>query len=386
MNKNELRERYHAVRSHSEEICKPLKVEDYVPQPIKDVSPPKWHLGHVTWFFEGLILKKYLPGYKAFNKDFDFIYNSYYESAGPRILRVTRGNLSRPTVEETYAYRKYVDDAMDRFFDGEVLDEAAAIIEVGLNHEQQHQELLFTDIKYILGSNPLLPVYNADFKEEAEKIEPGYTSLEKGVYQIGYDGNGFCYDNELKTHNVYIQDGAISNRLVTNREYLEFMSTGGYKNFEYWHRDGWKWVNDEGINAPLYWHLIDGKWYEFTMAGLKLVDLDIPVKHISYFEAYAYAQWKGARLPTEFEWEVAADKLHWGTRWEWTESSYLPYPGFEKLPGALSEYNGKFMVSQKVLRGASIATPANHSRKTYRNYFYPSERWQVTGIRLAKKN
>lgn len=379
-----LLEKYHKVRKHSVDICKPLKTEDYVPQPIELVSPPKWHLGHVTWFFETLVLKPNLKGYKEFNPDFSFVFNSYYESVGPRVLRVNRGNLSRPTVEEIYAYRSYVDEAMEKYMEEDIPPDMKSIIITGLNHEQQHQELLITDIKYILGNNPLFPAYGKFRTKEPDNNDNGYTEMKKGLYEIGYKGDGFCYDNELKAHPVYLQDYAISNKLVSNGDFLEFINAGGYKKFNFWHMDGWGWVNKNHIDAPLYWHRIDGKWYEYTLEGLQPLNPDAVVRHVSYFEAFAYAQWKGQRLPTEFEWEAASERLRWGSRWEWTESSYLPYPGFRKAPGALGEYNGKFMVSQKVLRGASVATPEGHARKTYRNYFYPDQRWQYTGIRLAR--
>lgn len=380
----DLLKKYIEVRKHSVDICKPLKTEDYVPQPIELVSPPKWHLGHVTWFFETMVLKSELEGYKEFNPRFSFVFNSYYESVGPRVKRENRGTLSRPTVEDTYAYRRQVDEGMDQYLQHEISPEMKSIIITGLNHEQQHQELLITDIKYILGNNPLYPAYGKFFTHQPGNNGVGYTKMPGGLYEIGYKGDGFCYDNELQAHQVYLQDYEISNRLVTNGDYLEFINAGGYKKFNYWHMDGWAWVNNNHIEGPLYWHKADGKWYEYTLEGLQPLDKNAILRHISYFEAFAYAQWKGLRLPTEFEWEAAAAHLNWGARWEWTESSYLPYPGFQKLPGALGEYNGKFMVSQKVLRGGSVATPDGHSRKTYRNYFYPDQRWQYTGIRLAK--
>lgn len=375
---------FREVRSHSENICKPLLTEDYVVQPSAEVSPPKWHLGHTTWFFETMVLKPFSKDYVEFHPQYNFIFNSYYETAGVHVFRTDRGNLSRPAVLDIYKYREYVDDAMQTFLQKELTTEQAEIIITGLNHEQQHQELLLADIKFILGNNPLLPAYHPDFATTVTDNDKGYTKIKSGLYNIGFRGNGFCYDNELQPHTVYLNDFEISNALVTNGEYLLFMKAGGYQNFNYWHADGWEWVKQNKINSPLYWHQIDDQWHEYTLNGLHPVDIDTPVCHISYYEAFAYAQWKGQRLPTEFEWEAAADHFNWGQRWEWTESSYLPYPGFKKLPGALGEYNGKFMVSQKVLRGASIATPANHSRKTYRNFFYPQQRWQFTGIRLAK--
>lgn len=377
-------EAYKKVRDRTIEICKPLKTEDFVVQPIADVSPPKWHLGHTTWFFENMVLKPYLKGYKEFDRNYNFVFNSYYETLGARVIRTDRGNLSRPGVDEVFQYRKYVDEHMQKLFkQRKTLPEE--IIVIGLNHEQQHQELMITDIKYILGNNPLFPPYKTDFAEsEKQPNSKGWTKIEKGLYNIGYQGSGFCFDNELKSHPVYLEDFEISNGLVTNKEYLEFIEDGSYKNFNYWHAEAWDWVNKNNITSPLYWHKIKDKWHHYTMAGLRPLKMDGPVSHVSYYEAFAYASWKQMRLPTEFEWEAASSKFPWGQRWEWTESAYLPYPGFSKEPGALGEYNGKFMVSQKVLRGASVATSPGHSRNTYRNFFYPNQRWQYTGIRLAR--
>ncbi|RBQ07608.1 ergothioneine biosynthesis protein EgtB [Pedobacter miscanthi] len=381
----ELVEEYLRIRKYSEQICEPLQTEDYVVQPVADVSPPKWHLGHTTWFFETFILKPFSVNYQVHNDDYNFVFNSYYETVGNRVIRTDRGNLSRPSVNEIYQYRAYVDEAMVNFLKAPLADEVKELLILGFNHEQQHQELLLTDIKYILGNNPLFPVYSKDKKEVlTSKIEPGFINIEEGVYEIGYNGKDFSFDNELNRHKVYLHDFAISKTLVNNAEFLEFINAGGYKNFNYWHAEGWDWVNSNQVTSPMYWHLIDGKWFNYTLDGLLPVDLNAPVSHISYYEAYAFASWKGMRLPTEFEWEVAAKNFNWGERWEWTESAYLPYPGFSKAPGAIGEYNGKFMVNQKVLRGASIATPAKHSRITYRNFFHPHLRWQYTGIRLVK--
>lgn len=382
--KRALASKYRKVRKYSEVLCKPLKTEDYVVQPIDFVSPPKWHLGHVTWFFETLVLKPFLKRYKEFDPQFGYVFNSYYETVGKRVNRAERGNLSRPAVSEIFQYRKYVDSAMFQLFDRNLPKDVLDIIETGLNHEQQHQELLLTDIKYILGNNPLFPAYDEKYVEPGFRSRKGMVKITAGLYEAGYRGTAFCYDNELEPHKVYLDAFGISNGYVTNGEYEMFIREGGYRDFNLWHSDGWKWVNQNHIDSPLYWHLINGRWYEYTLAGLKPLDRKAPVRHVSYYEAFAYAQWKGMRLPTEFEWEAASGKFNWGSRWEWTESSYLPYPGYKKLPGALGEYNGKFMVGQKVLRGASVATPAGHSRNTYRNFFYPHERWQFTGIRLAK--
>ncbi|MDB5000940.1 MAG: sulfatase maturase [Mucilaginibacter sp.] len=378
---------YKKVRRRTEEICSHLQTEDYVVQPVVDVSPPKWHIGHVTWFFETFILKPYFMGYQEYNPDYNYVFNSYYETVGNRVIRTDRGNLSRPTVIEIYSYRKYVDDAMESFLTcGALSNEVKELMILGFNHEEQHQELLLTDIKYILGNNPLFPAYSHDYiSPKADVIENArFIKINEGVYEVGFKGEDFCFDNELNRHKVYLNAFEISPNLVTNAEYLEFINAGGYHDFRHWHAAGWDWVNTNNVEAPMYWHNIDDKWFNYTYHGLQPVNMHEPVTHISYYEAYAYASWKGLRLPTEFEWETAAIQFKWGQRWEWTESAYLPYPGFAKAPGAIGEYNGKFMVGQKVLRGASEVTSPNHSRVTYRNFFQPELRWQFTGIRLAK--
>jgi ergothioneine biosynthesis protein EgtB len=377
---------YKKVRQRSETICSPLQTEDYVVQPIVDVSPPKWHLGHTTWFFETFILKPYFMGYQEFNPEYNYVFNSYYETVGARVIRTDRGNLSRPTVQDVYKYRAYVDEAMFRFLADEPSAEIKELLVLGFNHEEQHQELLYYDIKYILGHNPLFPAYDAGYV--SPKIEhlvaADFISMPEGIYEAGFEGEGFCFDNELNRHKVYLNAYEISPNQVTNGEYLAFINDGGYHDFRFWHAEAWDWVKGNKIGAPLYWHFIDEQWYNYTFRGLELLDLDEPVMHISYYEAYAYASWRGLRLPTEFEWEAASAKFKWGRSWEWTESAYLPYPGFAKAPGAIGEYNGKFMVSQKVLRGASDGTPPGHSRPTYRNFFHPSMRWLFNGIRLAR--
>lgn len=386
-----LLESYIKVRNRSLSICEPLEIEDYVVQPIVDVSPPKWHLGHTTWFFETFILIPHYFGYQAFDPNYNYIFNSYYENVGARVIRTDRGNLSRPTVTEVKAYRYYVDEAMSSFLSEDTLTgEVKEVFILGLNHEQQHQELLITDIKYILGHNPLFPPYNQDSIYQ-DILSTGLNlpstndvSIKAGIYEIGFKGEGFCFDNELGHHKVYLDDYTISGDLITNGEYLEFMNDGAYSNFAYWHSDGWEWVKKNLISAPLYWYKIHNKWQNYTLSGLKPIKEDAPLCHISYYEATAFAVWKGTRLPTEAEWEIAADGFAWGKRWEWTESAYLPYPGFKKAPGAIGEYNGKFMVNQMVLRGASVATSPNHSRKTYRNFFQAPLRWQFTGIRIIK--
>jgi len=380
-----LLEKYREVRERTESICKPLQVEDYVVQPVVDVSPPKWHLGHTTWFFETFILKPNVKEYKEFNPDYNFVFNSYYETIGARVVRTDRGNLSRPGVEDVYKYRKYVDVAMASFLQSGPSKELHDVITLGLNHEEQHQELLCTDIKYILGHNPLLPAYDNDaFIDAALNSRQDFIDMPAGIYEIGYTGDGFCFDNELGRHKVYLQDYSIAASLVTNREYLQFMESGGYTDFRHWHSEGWDWVKNNSIRSPMYWHLIDDVWHHYTMQGLQQLDINGTLCHVSFYEAAAYASWKGMRLPTEFEWEAASAKFNWGSRWEWTDSAYLPYPGFVKAEGAIGEYNGKFMINQMVLRGASLVTPPGHSRNTYRNFFHPHLRWQYTGIRLAK--
>ncbi|MFQ3213139.1 MAG: ergothioneine biosynthesis protein EgtB [Marivirga sp.] len=377
--------RYQAVRAHSEAICKPLQTEDYVAQPVQDVSPPKWHLAHTSWFFETFMLKPYLKQYKEYDKQYAFLFNSYYVGAGERMLRPSRGNMTRPTVEDIYKYRAYVDEYMYILLTEQLSITQQEVLEIGLNHEQQHQELLHYDIKYILGHNPLFPIYSPDFKEyEKESHHLAFIEVPKGNYGMGHMGGGFSFDNEHGQHQVYLEGAAISNRLVTNGEYLAFMNDKGYAKHDFWHSDGSAWLDETRINAPMYWHKIEGEWYHYTMQGLQAVDEHAPLMHISYYEAFAFAEWSGMRLPTEFEWENAADKLQWGARWEHTASAYLPYPRYQKPSGALGEYNGKFMVNQMVLRGASLATSPQHSRKTYRNFFHPHLQWQFNGIRLAK--
>jgi len=423
----DLRAFYNDVRSQTEELCRPLEIEDYIPQPVVDVSPPRWNIAHTTWFFEEMILKRFVPGYQVFDKDFGFLFNSYYNSIGKRTARDHRGDLSRPTVKRVFEYRKFVDERMNellsngelRIENGELTkgskeniqmsetnsdstvaegirsfnsqfsilnSQLALLVTLGLNHEQQHQELFLTDLKYTFSLNPLSPAYRENFapEEKAESGAESFAELKEGVYEIGYSGDGFCFDNELARHKVYLSDFEIGTRLITNLEYLEFIQDGGYRDHSLWHSEGWDWVSQNGVSSPLYWHERDGEWFHFTLGGLRPLPLDAPVCHITYYEASAYAEWREMRLPTEFEWEAASDKFSWGLRWEWTNSAYLPYPGFKKASGAVGEYNGKFMINQMVLRGASIATPKGHSRKTYRNFFHPHLRWQFTGIRLVR--
>lgn len=380
-----LKNRYKEIRNYTSQICGPLEIEDYVVQPIADVSPPKWHLGHTTWFFETFILKPNFRGYKVFNEQYNYVFNSYYETVGARVIRTDRGNLSRPSVADVYRYREYVDAKMEDFFQSaSISDEIGTLLELGLNHEQQHQELLLTDIKYILGHNPLFPPYSEEVIPEGHIPMAERIAFSEGIYEIGFKGDGFCFDNELGRHRVYLEDFEIASQNVTNAEYLEFIADGGYADFRHWHAEGWDWVKQQKAKAPLYWHFMDDQWMNYTLHGLRKVDPKAPVCHVSFYEAAAYASWKGMRLPTEAEWEVASQQFSWGNRWEWTGSAYLPYPGFKKEAGAVGEYNGKFMVNQMVLRGASVATPKGHSRNTYRNFFHAQMQWQFTGIRLAK--
>ncbi len=411
-------QRYQEVRRWTVKICEPLAPEDFVVQPIVDVSPPKWHLGHTTWFFENFILKDHLVGYQLFDEQLNWFFNSYYESQGPRIQRTQRGNMTRPSTERILAYRTYVDEHMARWvksYENSALPtDLAHLLEVGLQHEQQHQELCVTDLKYILGHNPLYPVYQAASAPSASPVSvtESWLAINEGVYEIGYDGQGFCWDNELSRHKVFLHDYAISRRLVTNGEYLSFIKDGGYERFDLWQMEGIEWARNLEVKAPLYWYEKDGEWWHYTLAGLRALDFDAPVTHVSFFEADAYARWKGLRLPTEQEWEVACNQLHqdipasgnfveeghWhpvgpnsaeddqflGNVWEWTNSAYLPYPNYPRFQGALGEYNGKFMINQMVLRGGSCATPRSHIRSTYRNFFHTDKRWQFTGIRLAR--
>lgn len=379
-----LSEQYNSVRKHTETICQPLKTEDFVPQPVNFVSPPKWHLAHTTWFFEQFVLKEHLPDYKVFDDDFSFLFNSYYNFVGKRVFRADRGNITRPGVQEVFEYRAYVDMHMQILLQLKS-EELKDLLQLGLNHEQQHQELLLTDIKYILGNNPIFPIYNEDLDWENDtNSETGFEKIEEGVYEIGFSGEDFSFDNEHGKHKVYLHEFEISKALVTNAEFLEFINADGYKNFKYWLDEGWSWVTENKIEAPMYWHKIEGEWFHYTMNGLQKVNLDAVVTHVSFYEASAFAEWKSMRLPTEFEWEIASDKFNWGKRWEWTNSAYLPYPNFKKPEGAIGEYNGKFMINQMVLRGSSCATSPNHGRKTYRNFFHADERWQFNSIRLVK--
>ncbi|MBV6641210.1 MAG: ergothioneine biosynthesis protein EgtB [Cyclobacteriaceae bacterium] len=410
-NQELLVERFRSIRDFSLKLCKPLEKEDYVVQPTMDVSPPKWHLAHTTWFFETFLLSPFSKDFKPFNKDYALLFNSYYIAAGERWVRSERGALTRPTVDEVLEYRNYVDQAcIEYLVNHQLSDREKYILEVGLNHEQQHQELLLYDIKYILGHNPLFPAYtDVKTKPTSSVGAAGWIEVSEGIYEIGHQGESFCYDNETGIHKVYLHDMEIANQLVTNGEYLEFMQDGGYTSHQYWLSEGWDWVNREQRKAPLYWIREDDAWHHYTLHGLQPLDKDLPVAHISYYEAEAFATWKGYRLPTEFEWEVAArltepdipeysnfveDGLFgervgqgydfFGNLWEWTSSPYRPYPYFKPDEGALGEYNGKFMINQMVLRGGSYGTSRSHIRHTYRNFFHPHLQWMFSGIRLAR--
>ena len=383
---------YLNTRQQTEHLCEPLTTEDYVPQAVDYASPPKWHLAHVSWFFEEMILKNYLENYQVFDPQYSFLFNSYYQTLGEKALRAERGLITRPTVSQVYSYRQHVDQHMQELINDEenISAELRDLVILGINHEQQHQELFITDLKYVFGLNPIFPVYHQDVdflglshsKENAK--ETGWYSFSEGVYEVGFQGEGFCFDNELGRHKTYLQNFQIAKNLVTNGEYIEFINAGGYQQFHYWLDEGWTWLTVHHISSPLYWHDIEGEWHQYTLAGLVPVDPDGILTHVSYYEAQAFATWKHCRLPTEFEWEVASGKLNWGLRWEWTSSAYQPYPGFKIGDGAVGEYNGKFMVNQMVLRGASLATAKGHSRSSYRNFFHPHLQWQFSGIRLAK--
>ncbi len=407
--------RFNKIRTKTRDICAPLSYEDHVVQPTQEVSPPKWHLGHTTWFFEEFILKAHFPDYRLFNKNFSFVFNSYYETVGERIDRVHRGNITRPGVEEVLQYRDYVDAHIQELLDiSEKSESIENLLELGLQHEQQHQELLYYDLKYILGHNPLFPEYLPKEQQNNTTQIPalGFIDIPGGLYRIGFEGAGFSFDNELGRHQVYVHDFQIMDRLVTNGEYFQFIEDGGYTRFTHWLADGWDWVNAQEIKAPLYWKKIDGIWNAYHLkGGMRPLNPAAPVTHLSHYEAYAYARWAGNRLPTEQEWEIAhqvispeiskhtnllgrqalepmpktGDNIQLiGDVWEWTGSAYLPYPYYKAPEGALGEYNGKFMSNQMVLRGGSFVTPEDHIRPTYRNFFQPELRWAFTGFRLAR--
>jgi ergothioneine biosynthesis protein EgtB len=418
--------RFHDVRSFTAALCGGLAPEDCVVQSMPDVSPTKWHLAHTTWFFETFVLKKWISGYRPENPQYAYLFNSYYNAAGNMHRRDLRGLISRPTVEETHRYRSAVDGHMANLISGadeKHLDELERIVVLGIHHEQQHQELLITDIKHVFAQNPLYPVFRkqqASQGDSASKIDivpAEFIEFDEAIVEIGHDGDGFSYDNEGPRHRALVPGLSLASRAVTNGEYLAFMEDNGYARSEFWLSLGWMTVNEQRWQAPLYWTRYDDAWWNFTLSGFRTVNPAEPVTHISYFEADAFANWSGARLPTEFEWEHAAAKIDidgnfvenetfhpqpvaasanarsagrkdlnqmFGDIWEWTRSSYSPYPGYRAGPGALGEYNGKFMCNQYVLRGGSCATSRTHIRRTYRNFFQPEKRWQFTGIRLAR--
>ena len=407
---------YRKVRAFTARLCRDLEPEDCVVQSMPDVSPTKWHLAHTSWFFETFVVKVWMPRYRPEVPQYAYLFNSYYNAAGDMHRRDLRGLISRPTVAETYRFRESIDQCVGQLIedaDETLLDEIEPIVTLGLHHEQQHQELLLTDIKHVLAQNPLYPVFaEAAPQSGNESIAPQrFVEFEEAITSIGHDGDGFSYDNEGPRHRALVLPFSLSNRLITNGEYLEFMEAGGYTRPEFWLSLGWTTVNEQRWRSPLYWIERDGSWWNFTLSGLRPVNESEPVTHVSYFEADAYANWAGARLATEFEWERAAadlpiagnfvdnERFHpspasgshndalqqiYGDAWEWTRSAYLPYPGYKAGPGALGEYNGKFMSNQMVLRGGSCATSRDHVRLTYRNFFQPEKRWQFTGIRLAR--
>jgi ergothioneine biosynthesis protein EgtB len=384
---------FRAVRAETERRAAPLGAEDQVVQSMPDASPIKWHRAHVTWFFEHFLLRPFVPGYRVFDERFAFLFNSYYVAAGPRQERPQRGLVTRPGVVETTAYRAHVDAAVAALIETtDDLEAVASIVEIGLHHEQQHQELMLTDILHAFAQNETHPAYDADWQwprsERAAATAAPVNALVAGIHLIGHDGAGFSFDNECPAHQVLLQPVGVARTLITNGTWLEFMADGGYATPSLWLSDGWAACEAEGWNAPGYWRKIDGAWFSMTLAGLRPVDPALPACHISYYEADAFARWCGKDLPSEAEWEVAAASGAlddaFGVVWQWTRSAYSPYPGYRAAAGALGEYNGKSMVNQMVLRGSSLATPAGHSRKTYRNFFYPSARWQFSGLRLAE--
>jgi len=418
---------YQRIRHDSEQLCEPLEIEDYGIQTMPAVSPPKWHLAHTSWFFETLLLKPFLKEYKEFNPHFSELFNSYYDTIGSYHPRPERGLLSRPTVKDVYRYRHYIDNAIKTLLsqtDHADYEEIRLRTILGINHEQQHQELLLYDIKHIFAYNPLKPTYKSQDlnRQQSHKTARGvlqtqWIECSGGIKTIGHSGDSFAYDNESPQHKVYLEDYLLASLPVSNGEYLEFIEAGGYKKPDYWLSDAWKIINQQGWHAPLYWQKIDNQWWYMTLSGMQPIDLAAPVCHVSFFEAAAYARWldlqlPGIRLPSEAEWELASKgcaingnfrdaavlqpvaaqqpatanqcQQLFGDVWEWSQSSYSAYPGYHADNGALGEYNGKFMNSQMVLRGGSCVTPADHIRASYRNFFYPHERWQFSGFRLAR--
>jgi ergothioneine biosynthesis protein EgtB len=382
---------FRAVRGETEARASRLSAEDQIVQSMADASPTKWHRAHVTWFFETFLLLPHAPDYRIFDQRFPFLFNSYYVAAGPRHARPERGLITRPNAQDVTAYRAHVDDAVERLIrsaDDTLMGEIAPILEIGLHHEQQHQELLWTDILHAFAQNPTHPVYDKNWAMPLAQTGETYADIPPGIHQIGHDGDGFHFDNEGPQHRVLTQPVRIARGLVTNAQWIEFMADGGYATPSLWLSDGWARREAEDWQAPGYWHNSDGRWHGMTLGGLRLIDPGAPVMHVSYYEADAFARWAGKDLPTETEWEIAArhgliDDA-FGIVWQWTRSAYLPYPGYRAPDGALGEYNGKFMINQMVLRGSSLATPDGHARLTYRNFFHPPARWQFTGLRLAE--
>ena len=383
---------FRAVRAETERRAAPLSAEDQAVQSMPDASPAKWHRAHTTWFFEHFLLREHLSGYGVFDDNFAYLFNSYYVAAGPRHARPNRGLLTRPPCAQISLYRAHVDVAVERLLantENSDLPEIFRILEIGLHHEQQHQELLLTDLLHAFACSPISPVYDAAW-QPPRTCSPRNELVELpcGIHSVGFVGEGFCFDNERPAHRVFLQPVRIARSLVSNAQWLEFMADDGYATPSLWLSDGWAAVAAEDWEAPGHWRKVDGAWFSMTLGGLKPIDPDAPVMHVSYYEADAFARWAGKHLPTEEEWEIAAraDLLEnaFGVVWQWTRSAYLPYPGYRAEPGALGEYNGKFMVNQMVLRGSSHATPAGHARMSYRNFFYPQARWQFSGLRLVE--
>ena len=384
--------RFAAVRRHSTHLAAPLSDEDCLAQSMPDASPVKWHLAHTTWFFETFVLERFETDFVPFHQAFRVLFNSYYNGVGEKHPRPERGLVTRPSRSEVLAYRNNVDGRIVALLESrlppDLADAAAGLIELGLQHEQQHQELILTDVLHLLSRNPLLPAYDEGFAPPASAGPLIWQEFGAGVVSIGHTGEAFCFDNELPRHRQFIEAFALASRLVTNAEYAAFIEAGGYTEPAYWLSEGWDWIRGQQLTQPIYWARSDAGWQEFTLAGPQALQPDAPALHLSYYEASAYAAFAGARLPTEAEWEHAARTADlpqlFGPAWQWTSSAYAPYPGFVTAAGAIGEYNGKFMVNQYILRGASLATPAGHSRPTYRNFFPATARWQFSGVRLAK--
>lgn len=404
-------EQYEKIRNLFVKLTQCLELDDFNAQTMPDVSPAKWHLAHTSWFFETFILKQRIRNYQPFHPKFEYLFNSYYNSVGNQFPRPQRGQMIRPTTHQVMRYRAYVDEHLKRLISPDSDPELIDLLLLGINHEQQHQELFLTDIKHVYGSNPLFPAYCSKKSASKESTSPlTFSCFDGGIVTIGSSDDGFTFDNERPRHKKFINNFKIANRLITNGEYLAFIEDGGYSNAELWLADGWDFIKSHVVEKPLYWHFIDGQWFEYTLSGLSPLQLEYPVSHVSFYEADAYARWRNCRLPSEEEWESAASgekitgnflddrQFHpqpvssaanslsqvFGDLWEWTSSPYSSYPGFKPAPGAVGEYNGKFMCNQYTLRGGSCATGRDHIRATYRNFFYPNARWQFSGIRLAE--